>query len=180
MGVWKGPDLAGRSVEIVAFPTFQPVFIPLVSRWTTVWGRLVPHLFISGVLPGASPRSIRARIAAVILFWSIATIAILNPLLCLAHCTLTRRHATLSAEQRLFLCDLGNVAEEHISGPFTAVWNGPRAVYEALPLTTLSVAIVIALVATLVTISLSLREHIPLLDRPPPRVLLHAHLRRAA
>ncbi|MFQ3661830.1 MAG: hypothetical protein SNJ69_05475 [Chloroflexaceae bacterium] len=135
---------------------------------------------MSRVLPDTSPHSIRARIAAVLLFWSIATIAILNPLLCLAHCTLTHRHTALSAEQQLFLCDLGDAAEEHISGPFTAVWNGPRAVYEALPLIITGLAVVVALLAILATASLSLHQHIPLLDRPPPRARPCAHLQRAA
>ncbi|MCS6882814.1 MAG: hypothetical protein RMK84_09735 [Oscillochloridaceae bacterium] len=119
--------------------------------------------------PGRCSGGIYARVAAALLCWSIVTIALVNPLLCLVHCAMSERHAALSAEQRHFLCDLGDTDAGRVSGPFAAVWSGPRAVYEALPLPATALVIVVALVGILVAAPLTARQHAPLRDRPPPK-----------
>lgn len=121
---------------------------------------------------GRASGGIQTRIAALLLFWSILTLAILNPLLCLMHCAMTRQHPALSTEQRHFLCDLGNPDAKEGAGAFTAVWSGPRAVHEALPLFATALVVVVALVTILVTAPLNVRQHVPLRDRPPPKVPL--------
>ncbi len=121
---------------------------------------------------GIASGGIQARTAALLLFWSILTIALLNPLLCLMHCAMTRQHPALSTEHRHFLCDLGNPDAKGGDGAFVVVWSGPRAVHEALPLPATALIVVMVLVTILVTASLYVRQHIPLRDRPPPKLPL--------
>jgi hypothetical protein len=121
---------------------------------------------------GRASGSIQARIAALLLSWSILTLAILNPLLCLMHCAMTRQHPALSREQPHFLCDLGNPDAKSEPAAFAAVWSGPRAVHEALPLVAAALVVIVALVTRIATTPLNVRQHVPLRDRPPPKVPL--------
>lgn len=121
---------------------------------------------------GIASDGIQARIAALLLLWSILTLALLNPLLCLMHCAMTRQHPALSTEHRHFLCDLGNPDAKRGSGAFVVVWSGLRAVHEALPLPATALIVVVVLVTILVTAPLYVRQHIPLRDRPPPKLPL--------
>lgn len=118
--------------------------------------------------------AIRLRIASLIVFWSVITIAVLNPLLCLFHCAFSRPPSALGEAQRHFLCDLDDSTPSFAPAPFAAVWSGPRAVYEALPVTQLRIVVVMMLVAVLVNLPLRGSQHITLPDRPPPKLPLQA------
>jgi len=120
---------------------------------------------------GIASESIHTRVAALLLFWSILTLAILNPLLCLMHCAMIRQHPALSTEQQHFLCDLGDRDAKGWPGAFSAVWSGPRAVHEALPLSPDGLVVIMALVMILLAAPLNIRQHLPLPDRPPPKAL---------
>lgn len=154
------PQISGRRRGLAERASRASILLP---------GRGARNCALPAFTPGRSSGGLRARVAAALLCWSIVTIALLNPLLCLMHCAMSGRHAALSTEQRHFLCDLGATDAEYVSGPFAAVWSGPRAVYEALPLPAAALVIVVALVTILVVAPLTVRQHVPLRDRPPPK-----------
>lgn len=116
--------------------------------------------------------------AAIAISWAaVLLIAFLNPVLCLLHCALTHQHPALTSEQRSFLCDLGWSTDALVSAPFSAVWNGPRAVYPAVRVVAPILSIVILVVATLRPHTARVCTYIAPPRFPPPRVRL-AHVAR--
>jgi hypothetical protein len=88
---------------------------------------------------------------------AVCVLAFLNPLLCLIHCAhLFSPPAPLSENQQQFLCDLVHGASPDgltaDTGPFAAVWVGPRAVYEAVPVPLIAV-VVLPMILVLVAVS---------------------------
>lgn len=108
------------------------------------------------------------HVAAAITYGAVFTLAVLNPLLCLLHCTYAQRYATLSSEQHI-LCELRYRSPALISAPLTAVWGSPQAVYQALLLSVPALLVVIVMVARLASPAARVRAHIPLPEFPPPK-----------
>lgn len=103
---------------------------------------------------------------------AILTLAILNPLLCLLHCALSH-HTTItrSSDQQHFICDLAGTFEP-AAAPFSLVWSGPRAVYEVVPIFSVSL-VLITLIATMVRVLRACApQHIPCPALPPPKMLV--------
>lgn len=107
---------------------------------------------------------------------AILTLAILNPLLCILHCSLSAHRSTIHDDnQQPFLCNLARETRPS-AAPFTLVWSGPRAVYEALPIFAVSLAPITLIVIAITVVWSREPQHIPRPSSPPPKLQLNSNL----
>lgn len=106
---------------------------------------------------------------------AVLALAILNPALCILHCSLAHEHdSRLVGDQRQFLCDLENPVGTALSAPFSAVWSSPRAVYEALPTIPVLLTIIVVVVIRLRAAAIDAPSVLRIPAFPPPKPMVSA------
>jgi hypothetical protein len=107
---------------------------------------------------------------------AILTLAILNPLLCILHCTLPHPHAPVrSGDHVPFLCNVASDTQP-ATAPVDQPWNGLRAVYEVVLPVARWFVLITAIVVAFPTAQAGAPQHIADPSFPPPKILPRSYV----